>query len=171
MAATHGRSLWVLDVTALRQMSTESVQESIRLYAPGATIIWRSQPRMGRSRTFLGENPSSGADIYYSLHQSAREVTLKITTEAGEPLRELNGSGEPGLHRVSWDLRQASPRGGGNNHRGRRFRRARRVSPGTYGITLEVDGQKREGTLVVNIDPDFTDVTWLQYRDRGDSPG
>src|SRR5258708_15720268 len=47
VAATHGRSLWVLDVTALRQMTADTVKAKSFLYRPNDVIRWRSEPYHG----------------------------------------------------------------------------------------------------------------------------
>ena len=41
VAATHGRSLWVLNVTALRQVTPDVLKASAYLYRPGAAVKWR----------------------------------------------------------------------------------------------------------------------------------
>src|SRR5262249_59195306 len=47
VAATHGRSLWVLDVTALRQMTSESLKATAKLYRPNVVAYWKSEPERG----------------------------------------------------------------------------------------------------------------------------
>ena len=167
VAATHGRSLWVLDVTALRQMSAETVKADVQLYKPNTAILWRSRPGggAGTARRFIGQNPSSGAQLFYSLNGRARDVSLKITDAAGKTIRELEASGDAGLHHVGWDLRRPAPqrragaqRGrGGFGSGGRRFggRRGPAVAPGTYRVVLTVDDKEFVQELVVAPDPEF----------------
>ena len=165
VAGTHGRSLWVLDVTALRQMSAETVDAEAHLYKPNTAIQWRSRPGggAGTARKFVGQNPPQGAHIFYSLNGGARDVSLKITDLAGKTIRELEASSESGLHRVAWDMRRPAPqrragaqrrRGGGG---GRRFggRRGPAVAPGTYRAVLTVDEKEYVQELVVAADPDY----------------
>jgi hypothetical protein len=107
VAATHGRSLWVLDVSPLRQLSADALKGAARLYKPSTAYHWRPDPRRGgEGRRYVGENPASGAQLYYSLPEGAEQITLKITGPTGETLRELQASADPGLHRVTWDLRR-----------------------------------------------------------------
>ena len=165
VAGTHGRSLWVLDVTALRQMSAETVDAEAHLYKPNTAIQWRSRPGggAGTARKFVGQNPPQGAHIFYSLSGGARDVSLKITDLAGKTLRELEASNDSGLHRVAWDMRRPAPqrragaqrgrRGGG----GRRFggRRGPTVAPGTYRAVLTVDEKEFVQELIVAADPEY----------------
>ena len=167
VAGTHGRSLWVLDVTALRQMSAETVDAEAHLYKPNTAIQWRSRPGggAGTARKFVGQNPPQGAHIFYSLNGGARDVSLKITDLAGKTLRELEASSDSGLHRVAWDMRRPAPqrragaqrgrRGGGGG--GRRFggRRGPAVAPGTYRAVLTVDEKEFVQELVVAADPEY----------------
>jgi hypothetical protein len=115
-AATHGRSLWVLNITPLRQITTEIAKAKAHLYEPTAATRWITEPRRGgTNRRFVGETPPAGAQIYYSLTKRADKISLSIVDYAGKTVRELRASGEPGLHRITWDLGMASarpPRGG-----------------------------------------------------------
>ena len=177
IAATHGRSLWILDAAPLRQMSEETVEADAWLYTPSPAIHWRSEPGRGSSgnRSFVGENPPSGAQIYYSLRKKARSVKLEITDLGGNSLRELEASVERGLHRVSWDLRalpseeeSAAPQEG----RRWRSRRGRQVEPGKVLVVLTVNGETQTRQLVIEMDPDHRDGSWRGFEERveADSP-
>ncbi len=105
VAATHGRSLWAVDVSALRQMTPQTLRAAAYLYAPTPVIRWRSEPSHGRTnRRFVAENPPSGAQLYVSLAAEAKETSLKVFDYEGKLVRELTVPKTPGLHRVSWDL-------------------------------------------------------------------
>jgi photosystem II stability/assembly factor-like uncharacterized protein len=118
VAATHGRSLWILDVTALRQMTAEVVKAPAHLYRPNKAVRWRAEPGRGSpfgngSRHFVGENPLPGAQIYYSLTRPATKASLKVVDIAGKTVRELETKTEAGLHRVSWNLASVGAGGAG----------------------------------------------------------
>jgi hypothetical protein len=164
VAATHGRSLWVLDVAPLRQMTKDVLTAKAHLYEPTPAVRWRTEPaRMSLygvgSRRFFGENPRGGAQIYYSLNQKADKISLKVVDYAGKTIRELEAQKEPGLHRVAWDLNrlperrdrpagppQPGPRAGG-------FGGGLAVAPGLYRIVLTVDGQEYTQPVRVEADP------------------
>ncbi|HSZ54614.1 MAG TPA: PDZ domain-containing protein [Tepidisphaeraceae bacterium] len=111
VAATHGRSLWVIDVSALRQIKPENLAQTPAIYDPPTAIRWRSEPSRGTTnRRFAGQNPTFGADIYYSLPKEAKSATIKIVDISGKTLRQFPARTEPGLHHLAWDLRLA---GGG----------------------------------------------------------
>ena len=117
VAATHGRSLWACDVSGLRQLKLENLSTQIALFKPEEVVRWRSEPSRGNTnRRFAGENPTNGAQIWYSLPTKAERVSVRIEDIEGKLLRELRGETAAGLHRLNWDLGQqvaAAPRTGG----------------------------------------------------------
>ena len=117
VAATHGRSLWACDVSGLRQLKLENLSTQITLFKPEEVVRWRSEPSRGNTnRRYAGENPKSGAQIWYALPTKAERVSLRIEDIEGKVLRELRGETAAGLHRLNWDLGQqvaAAPRAGG----------------------------------------------------------
>jgi len=113
VAATHGRSLWVLDVSALRQIKPEYLADVPELYEPPAAVRWHSEPSRGTTnRKFVGQNPMFGAEVFYSLPTEAKKATIKIVDVSGRTLREYPARTEAGLHRISWDLRLGGAGGG-----------------------------------------------------------
>jgi photosystem II stability/assembly factor-like uncharacterized protein len=158
VAATHGRSLWVLDVTTLRQIAPDALKARAHLFAPRAAVQWRPQPRRGRTRTFTGENPPSGAVIDYRLAEKTEPVTIRVTTLDGKLVRELEAKSEPGMHRVVWDLRWKRPEKS-------RSRWGPRARPGTYRIVLQAGETALERDLSLIIDPDHPDERWIAGAD------
>jgi photosystem II stability/assembly factor-like uncharacterized protein len=159
VAATHGRSLWILDVTPLRQLTKETLA-SATLYKPVTAIRWLADPsRGGTNRRFVGENPARGAALYYSLPARAKNVSLKVVDINGKTVRDLRIAADAGLHRIPWDLAGNPPRGNPRQPRpggGRRFGggpRGRPVPDGTYRIVLVVDDNEQSQTLKVEADP------------------
>jgi photosystem II stability/assembly factor-like uncharacterized protein len=123
VAATHGRSLWVLDMTPLRQMTAETLKAAAHLYEPNTVVRWRSEPARGSPygtghRKFTGDNPPRGAQIYYSLANKAEKIEMKIVDYAGQTVRTLQVENEPGLHQVAWDLTRSAPRRQGRGGEG-----------------------------------------------------
>ncbi len=147
VAATHGRSLWVLDVTALRQLSPQALHTDARLYRPATAVRWHMELSRGQTnRRFSGENPPFGTTIWYSLGKKASKASLKVLDIQGQLVRELSSETQPGLHKVVWDLRHAPVRRG----RGQQSEQESRiVTPGSYLIVLTVDGHEYQQALRV----------------------
>ena len=154
VAATHGRSLWVLDVSALRQVKPSVLTARAHLFAPQSAVRWRREPTRGSpfgagSRRFVGDNPPAGAQLWYALGKKADKITLKIHDFKGLVARELKVPAEPGLHRVGWDLTRLSLRPVGP--RNQPFAEA--VAPGMYRVVLTVDGKEYAQSVRVEADP------------------
>lgn len=173
--ATHGRSLWIADVTLLRQTEPEVRSENVRLFNPRDVYSWRSAARRGNSgtRRFVGQNPETQAQIAYVLGKNARRVQLTIENLKGEVVKrfEQPPTGR-GLHTLEWDLRSADARGRG------RF--GPRVGVGEYLVNLRVDGQLLQTTLSIKPDPEqprdaaATDEElqwWLEFSGQSEQPG
>jgi photosystem II stability/assembly factor-like uncharacterized protein len=126
VAATHGRSLWVVDVTPLRQIKAATLKAPATLFRPAAAVRWRTEPERGSiygsgSRHFVGANPPAGPQIYYALTAKAGKVNVKVVDYTGKTVRELTGKTEPGLHKVEWVQRgpgRGGRQGGGGGRQG-----------------------------------------------------
>jgi S1-C subfamily serine protease/photosystem II stability/assembly factor-like uncharacterized protein len=120
VAATHGRSLWIADISPLRQVSQKHLTEEVAVFKSPTVIRYRREAaRGGTNRAFAGVNPPAGAVIYYALPKKAAQVSLKITDAAGQTLREMRGEGNEGLNKVTWDLTRIVPRPPGGAFGGR----------------------------------------------------
>ncbi len=154
VVATHGRSLWVLDMSVIRQMTEEVREKQVWLFEPTTGVRTQRPPERGESgtRRFLGENPSQEAALYYVLRSRAKEVKLSILELSGEPVRELEVPDDSGLHRITWDLRRE-----GRPIEGRpadRPSRGRSVPAGRYTVVLTVDGARFEQPITIeDLDP------------------
>jgi S1-C subfamily serine protease/photosystem II stability/assembly factor-like uncharacterized protein len=114
VVATHGRSLWACDVSGLRQIKPENAKDQIALFKPEEVIRWRAEPSRGRTnRSYSGQNPSSGASIWYALPSKAERVSVRIQDIEGQVVREIRGESAAGLNRVTWDLTMQSTRPSG----------------------------------------------------------
>jgi photosystem II stability/assembly factor-like uncharacterized protein len=172
VAATHGRSLWILDVTALRQMKAKAVQAKAHVYKPNTAVRWILEPAHGKTlRRFVGQNPPTGAQIYYSLTEAGSKVSFKVQDIDGKTLSLWAGSGAIGLHKTSWDLTRPAEEGkddgkkggggkgigggGGKKGGGGGFGGAPRrfVAPGDYRIVMTVDGVDHTTSVRVEGDP------------------
>ena len=159
VVATHGRSLWILDVSALQQTNLKTIEHTPSLHQPTSVIRWQSKPSRGRTnRRFVGQNPYRGATISYSLPKQAEKVTLEVFDVNGKRLRQLRAATTQGLHAAQWDLRASSRRPGGRQPGGRRppiRRGGSTVGAGNYRVVLTVDGKEFSQVLKVEDDPNL----------------
>jgi photosystem II stability/assembly factor-like uncharacterized protein len=174
VAATHGRSIWVLDdARPLAEFSPAIAASPLHLFAvrPATTRhYWKDTSYRGHAE-WNGENPPDGAILSYWLGRPADGVAITVSNASGRIVRRLEGAVGRGLNRAVWDLRHApvdaaeaeaerdpllvrdvGPRGA--------F-----VSPGTYTVVIEADGDRVTGTVEVRGDPDMP-VTLAQAQAR-----
>ena len=145
---------------------------------------------------FTAENPAEGATFTYHLSQPAQTVRLVVTNASGKVVREVTGPTTAGMiHRVNWDLRYPIPAGmaggaggggGGEEGGGGGFGpgtekpgvvalpvpshaigpRGPHVAPGSFKVTLDVDGLATESRMFeVRSDP-ASSITAEQHQAR-----
>ncbi|MGH9446477.1 MAG: WD40/YVTN/BNR-like repeat-containing protein, partial [Terriglobia bacterium] len=138
VAATHGRSFWILDdLTPLRQLSTETLDSGVYLFKPENAVRVRRDVNRDTPlplETPVGQNPPNGAIIDYYLKSSLQgEVTLEILDPQSKIVRKFVSGQQPrpfptllrfsyswlrhprpltkhpGMNRFVWNLRYPSP--------------------------------------------------------------
>ncbi|MFL5577178.1 MAG: WD40/YVTN/BNR-like repeat-containing protein [Gemmatimonadaceae bacterium] len=92
VAATHGRSFWILDdLSPLRQLTPAVVAKPAHLFAPRAAyrISWGGGRGADAARP-VGKNPPSGAVVSYWLATANQDVTLDFLDAAGKVIRSFS---------------------------------------------------------------------------------
>jgi photosystem II stability/assembly factor-like uncharacterized protein len=114
MAATHGRSLWAVDVVPIEQMSAKTLAASATLFAPKTAMQYGQGPTLsstgnGNAQQFFEvPSPPYGAEISYRLGSaSGSGVKLYVSDVAGDTIATLNGPGSAGTHTVVWNYQGA----------------------------------------------------------------
>ncbi len=154
VAGTHGRSVWVLDINALRQATPAVLKAKATLFAPAVATRWKLEgstfPYSSAERKFVGQNPYRGATFEYLLAGKPGKVGLKIFDAGGKVVREFRQPpASPGFHRLQWNLAgpPAKPAPGG------RVLSGSQVQPGVYRVVLTVDKDEFSQLLTVELDP------------------
>jgi len=118
---THGRGIYIIDdITPLEKLGEANrlgtylfpVKASTE-YNPNGSIPGglRGAGALG-DREYSAPNPAFGAVITYFLRDSlpkGGDVTLGVYDARGNRVRELTANKKRGMHRVTWDLRNAPP--------------------------------------------------------------
>jgi photosystem II stability/assembly factor-like uncharacterized protein len=118
---THGRGIYIIDdITPLEKLAEATASatylfpvKSATEYNPNSSVPGgvRGAGALG-DREYSAPNPAFGAAITYYLRDSlpkGGDVTLGIYDAAGNRVRELTANKKRGMHRVTWDLRNAPP--------------------------------------------------------------
>jgi photosystem II stability/assembly factor-like uncharacterized protein len=116
IAATHGRGIWIADITPLQQMDAAVLASATHLFAPRTAFQWGEAPTLlasgnGNAQMFFAvPSPAYGADIWYRIGAGASgSARVIITGAAGDTLANLSAVGTPGVHTVTWNFRAPAP--------------------------------------------------------------
>ena len=129
IVATHGRGIWIADISALEQLTPAVVAEPARLFEPDVKIRYAERTRFNSSSSnFNGKNEPAGLNLQYWLGAKPQgEVKIQIF-KGNMLVNELKGTANPGLNSVAWNLmirrerteaeKKALQAGGGRGGRG-----------------------------------------------------
>jgi photosystem II stability/assembly factor-like uncharacterized protein len=115
VAATHGRSFWILDdVTPLRQLTPAVAAKPSHLFAPRPALRMAGGGFGGGSQD-QGQNPPGGVVVHYYLREGpAEEVKLELLEADGTLIRTFSSKAreradrlpaDSGMNRFVWNLR------------------------------------------------------------------
>ncbi len=178
IAATHGRSFWILDdVSPLRQASANIASDDFHLYHPATATRLHFPDQVDRKRP-VGDNPPKGAVLYYYLKSKPgekEEITIDIFDAQGKRVRHLSNreatkNEQPpewpdqekpanllpdnaGMNRFAWDFRYDEPVQIPGAFYAGDPPRGPLVVPGTYQVKLTVRGKTQSAPLNIAIDP------------------
>lgn len=166
---TFGRAAYVLDnLDPLRQLAAENetkwTEKQLHLFAIPDAYLVSSPPPAGRNfagkDVFSGENRPYGARIYvhYELMDTSKvkskKAKVKIKSESGEVIRNLEPKLEDGVNYLVWNLSGKRPRYASSAKK-RKPREAggRPIVPGKYSIEISIDQKTVKGSFEVKADP------------------
>ena len=179
VAATHGRSFWILDdLSPLRQAADGIATGDFHLFRPAGAIRLHI-PQQVERRLPVGDNPPPGAVIDYALARKpaqAEEITLEILSADGKLVRHLSNHkpkdafeqpaewtdrekpadeipDEAGANRFAWDFRYDDPVKIPGAFYSDDGPRGPIVAPGHYQVRLTVNGRSETVPLEVMLDP------------------
>jgi photosystem II stability/assembly factor-like uncharacterized protein len=174
VAATHGRSFWILDdITPLRQ--AQAGEPSPVLYSPENAVRMYYPGEVSKRRP-VGENPPAGAIIDYVLDAApSSELTIDILDAKGQQVRHLSSTktdkeiqpqewpdkvlpselipAHAGMNRMIWDLRWDDPVQIPGAFYEDQAPRGPIVPPGRYQVRLTLGSVTRSANLTVVADP------------------
>lgn len=167
IAATSGRSFWVLDdLSVIRQYKKDA--PAFAMYRPdnahlvnGGSELDRADAEFTGANPFRGVNPATGAVLYYQLPELKKDdhITLEVKDAAGNSVRRFSSKAdekylrydggprpEPllpkakGLNRFVWDLRYATMPGVPMVYIESSYA-GHKAPPGKYSFTLKMGEQ------------------------------
>ena len=103
VAATHGRSLWVLDVTPLQQLADRVAAAKAYLFKPQSGVLWPGALSSSQSghHYFTGQNPGFGSACITSSAQTRSKRPWRFTISAATSSADCKGPTRPACTRSS----------------------------------------------------------------------
>ncbi len=189
IAATSGRSFWILDdLNLVRQFVNDS--SKLKVYAPSTTMLATGYSELDNNdnsftgaKAFTGVNPATGMVLYYQLPSLADSVELKIEirNEVGQLIRSFSSkedeqykrydggprkeptlSKSKGLNRFVWNLRHSTVTAIPYVYIESSFN-GHKAIPGKYSIRLIAGENTAETTGTILANPNYT-TTASDYR-------
>ncbi|HEV2688201.1 MAG TPA: hypothetical protein VGV35_06595 [Bryobacteraceae bacterium] len=185
IAATHGRSFWILDdIAPLRQVDAKIAASDAFLYKPLTATRRNYEAFQGTPlppEIPKAQNPPDGAILdYYLKSATTGEVTLEILDAKSQLVRRFSTNDKPpaprrrqaiadiwitppahlntraGMNRFVWDLRYSLAAPAGAGGENGPAPRGPQVLPGIYQVRLTVAGKPYTQPLKVVLDPRST---------------
>jgi hypothetical protein len=159
---THGRGIWILDkINALQEMTPQVIASAAHLFtiAPAYQIRQTNFKAHTGDMWFRGDNPANGALVDYWIGALGVAPTISVHTSGGQLVNTLRGTGNRGVNRVVWNLRETDLpiRGGGGGDDDAPAAGPGTpgplVTPGTYVVRLVTGGRTLEQKVEVREDP------------------
>ena len=182
IVATSGRSFWILDnLSLLSQYNANST--SATLYQPEPIVYGRWGSSLNGNndsftgmQPFEGINPANGIELYYYLPTipDGSELTMSVKDASGKIINTYssekdknyvphNGGSAPpapvlpykeGLNRFVWNMQYPIVPGVPDVYIEAGFR-GHKVSPGSYSITFNYNGQLLSKQAIIQPNPNY----------------
>ena len=189
VAATAGRSFWILDDLGAVQQSKGKIETALKIFTPKPTYRLSSVtiPEYFGDIPGLGRNPANGVLLDYYLKEKADtvKVTLDILDMSGKIIRSYTNKkdesfkpypggppakqvipAEAGVNRFAWDFRTEALSGVQGVYVYGDYQ-GYRVAPGKYKARVTHKGQTSETDLEIISDPKVaaTTVEWAAQQE------
>ena len=131
VVATHGRSMWVMDVEPMQAVAGAGV-ESFNTWNPDRV---RYSSRWGQKRNAFTTPYKPSTTIKYYNNTARTNLKATVSLEDGTTVRTLEAAGEQGFGMIKWDLKNADDA---------------YVKKGKYTVTFSA-GKKELGQATVTV--------------------
>jgi photosystem II stability/assembly factor-like uncharacterized protein len=150
IVATHGRSLWIADISFLQEINAAMLSEEIHLFRPETKVKWSNQrPNNSSSSNYDGESEPVGVPFTFYLKSEPKDVKLQVL-DGTRVIYEISPPKKSGISQVVWNFAKQTDTAPQQAGRGRGSSRGMPTAdPGTYTVKLIVDGKIRGEPFLV----------------------
>jgi len=142
--ATHGRSVFKLDLVPVQEFTPEIADKNGHLFPVRPALLPRSRDYRGDWAYETGRN----AIIHYYLKEEA-PVEIIISDEKGKVVRTLRRPGEAGINTAVWDLKPGTKGGKPSVYEPA----VKLVEPGRYNVEIRAGSTVLSGLIQVEAPP------------------
>jgi photosystem II stability/assembly factor-like uncharacterized protein len=143
IVATHGRSLYIADISYLEEINTDILAREIHLFTPQTRVRWQATGNNNSSSlNYNGESEPVAAHLYYYLKNGGSDVKIQIL-DGARVIFEGTGEKTKGVNKFLWNYAIRPPVEGATAQPMARGAVAT-ARPGTYTVRLLVDGKSEE---------------------------
>jgi photosystem II stability/assembly factor-like uncharacterized protein len=165
IAATQGRSFWIIDdLTPLHQLNETVAKSSVHLFKPMPSYRMTGGQRRTPSKT-EGQNHPGGVMIHFFLSDTTKAkasleilehngaLIKKFSTKPDKKVKEEELRIKTGMNRFVWDMRYADAEGFDGLIMWAARLTGPKAMPGTYKARLTVNGTAMETDFEIVKDP------------------
>ena len=156
--ATHGRGIIIIDdISPLRQINQEVLQENVHFFKTDPTVIWEQGSFGGNSTAtqFVGQNPDRDAKIVYYLKKrhTFGKMTIELFNSDGESVGFVDAGKKKGINIATWDYQMDPPKvPKGKSYSAGGFATLSQPA-GEYKVVMTKGKEKYESTIELIYDP------------------
>jgi hypothetical protein len=148
IVGTHGRSIWIADVAHLQALTPALRGEPLHVFA--LSPVTHSEG--WGTRGWMWAEPDEPEVPIGFWAREGGEATVQVRTEAGEVVQTLTDAAEDGLNYVAYALTSEGPLD--EEHEPGEHTARYYLLPGTYTVTVTLNGQTAETVLTVEAPPE-----------------
>lgn len=154
---THGRSMWIADISYLQEINTEVLAKDFHLFQPENKVKWvNTGSNMSSSSNFAGEGEPIGVPFTFYLKKMPQDVKLQVL-DGVRVIYETAPLKKAGVTQVVWNFvkrtsEAAQQPTGQRQRQSGRMRSIQTAGPGTYTLKLIVDGKEQTRTFNIMKD-------------------
>jgi photosystem II stability/assembly factor-like uncharacterized protein len=152
IVGTHGRSIWIADISWLPEINQEILSKDVHLFQPEDKVKWVNTGEYNSSSSnYNGESEQTGVPFTFYLKAEPKDIRIQVL-DGTRVIYETSPQKKAGVSQFVWNYskRGTEPAATASGQGGRASVRSMpTASPGNYTLKLIVDGKIQTRTFNV----------------------
>jgi hypothetical protein len=108
IVATHGRGIFITDISALEEMSDKTLGQDFFLFDIESKVKWIvRRPNVSATTNFDGQSEPTGVMVnYYQKAPATGDINVKVL-QGSRVVAETKGPNTAGINQLVWNMRMA----------------------------------------------------------------